>query len=249
MNNARLPSAISVTSLAGNGASVTSVDAATVGGNTAQALRTYSEVVAANASFIDKGTLDNARLPSTIGISSPTVTAFVGNGALLTGISATNITAGILPAGRLDTTAGVQFGALGINTANGAQGTIRATGDITAFFSDERLKENLGRIDNALAKVKQIEGFRYRANDLAASFGYDQDKVHVGLSAQRVRDILPEVIDLAPFDSLYGEDKQPYSISGENYLTMHYDRVVALLVEAIKELDQKLEDHIASGRN
>lgn len=138
--------------------------------------------------------------------------------------------------------------ALGVNTAAGTQGTIRATGDITAFFSDERLKTKIDSIHNALEKVKYIEGFFYRANDLAASFGYEQNKIHVGLSAQKVQDVLPEVVELAPFDSEY-RDGRYESVSGNNYLTMHYDRVVALLVEAIKELDQKLEDHIANGRS
>ena len=157
--------------------------------------------------------------------------------------NATNISSGTLAAARLGTASNVQFNAVGVGTASGGNGSIRATDDITAFYSDERLKTKLEPITNALAKVKHLEGFRYRANDLANTFGYDTERIHVGLSAQKVQDVLPEVVDLAPFDTVY-ENGQYRSISGNNYLTMHYDRVVALLVEAIKELDEKLEKHI-----
>jgi len=157
--------------------------------------------------------------------------------------NATNISSGTLAAARLGTASNVQFNAVGVGTAPGVSGSIRATDDITAYYSDERLKLKIGPIVNALDKVKHLEGFRYRANELASTFGYDTDRIHVGLSAQRVQDVLPEVVDLAPFDTVY-ENGQCRSISGNNYLTMHYDRVVALLVEAIKELDEKLEKHI-----
>lgn len=157
--------------------------------------------------------------------------------------NATNISSGTLAAARLGTASNVQFNAVGVGTAPGVSGSIRATDDITAYYSDERLKLKIGPIINALDKVKHLEGFRYRANELASTFGYDTERIHVGLSAQRVQDVLPEVVDLAPFDTVY-ENGQCRSISGNNYLTMHYDRVVALLVEAIKELDEKLEKHI-----
>ena len=55
-----------------------------------------------------------------------------------------------------------------------------------------------------------------------------------GLFAQDVQEVLPEAVHPAPFDVDGGE-----SISGENYLTIQYEKVVPLLVEAIKELRKK----------
>jgi len=120
--------------------------------------------------------------------------------------------------------------------------TILATNNITAYYSDERLKTNLGAIDNALDKVLSLEGFRYVENDLARSLGYTNEEEQVGLSAQRVQAILPQAVSLAPFDMQTGEfDGVVTSKSGENYLTVDYSRLVPLLVEAIKELKSELD--------
>tara|TARA_B100000945_G_C20303612_1_gene559273 strand:- start:47 stop:1012 length:966 start_codon:yes stop_codon:yes gene_type:complete len=113
---------------------------------------------------------------------------------------------------------------------------IAATGNITAYYSDERLKEKTGTIDNALNKVCQIETFLYKENDLAKSFGYDSDKTQVGVSAQSVEKVLPEVVSLAPFDFETAEDGTVSSKSGEDYKTVDYARLVPLLIESIKEL-------------
>jgi hypothetical protein len=69
--------------------------------------------------------------------------------------------------------------------------------------------------------VCSLDGFYYEANETAQALGY-QPVREVGLSAQSVQKVLPEVIAPAPIDP--------------QYLTMHYERVVPLLVEAIKEL-------------
>ena len=71
-------------------------------------------------------------------------------------------------------------------------------------------------------------------------YGYQSKHVEVGLSAQQVKQIMPEIIDLAPFDTEYIDGKIK-SNSGENYLTLHYERLVPLIVEAIKELSNEVE--------
>jgi len=98
--------------------------------------------------------------------------------------------------------------------------TITATGNITAYYSDDRLKTRLGYIDGALAKVMSLKGFYYEANAKAQALGYKPVR-EVGLSAQDVRAIMPEVVAPAPIDP--------------QYLTLDYARLVPLLVEAIKE--------------
>jgi hypothetical protein len=116
-------------------------------------------------------------------------------------------------------------------------GGITATGNITAYYSDRRLKNILGNIDNPLDKIQKLNGVYYEENELAKSFGYDSDCKQVGLIAQEVEEVLPEIIHLAPFD-----DDKGVSISGENYMTVQYDRVIPLLVESIKELKKEIEE-------
>jgi len=134
------------------------------------------------------------------------------------------------------TTDNVRFNSLGIGTnASGTAGQIRATNQITAYYSDSRLKENIINIENALDKVEQINGVTYNANSLAESFGYDKKENHVGVLAQDIQKVLPEAVKPAPFDIMLYEGKE-ISKSGENYMTVQYEKLVPLLVEAIKEL-------------
>jgi hypothetical protein len=127
------------------------------------------------------------------------------------------------------TTNNVQFRTIGVGTTpdSANTGSIRATGDITAYYSDDRLKTKLGNIENALSKVEQLSGFYYEANEVAQELGYNA-KREVGVSAQEVQKVMPEVIAPAPID--------------EQYLTVKYERMVPLLIEAIKELKQQVDD-------
>jgi hypothetical protein len=118
-------------------------------------------------------------------------------------------------------------------------GKLEVTGDIVSLASDKRLKENIIPIDGALDKIDKINGvyFNYTNNAKEANPHF-ADGRQVGLIAQEIQEVLPEVISFAPFD--YGVDSQ--NISGENYLTLNYDKVVPLLLQAIKELKCELDD-------
>jgi len=118
-------------------------------------------------------------------------------------------------------------------------GILSATGNIIAYYSDKRLKTIEGKIDNPLEKIEKINGVYYKQNELAKEFGYNNDKRQVGLIAQEVEEILPEVVQQAPFDI---DEKDGSSKSGENYLTIDYDKIVPLLVEGIKELKKEIEE-------
>jgi hypothetical protein len=123
--------------------------------------------------------------------------------------------------------AGLQGTSLGVGTAaSGTTGEIRATNNITAYYSDDRLKTRTGLIENALDKVATLDAFYYHANETAQALGYD---VHpeVGISAQQVQAIMPEVVAPAPID--------------DKYLTVRYERLVPLLIAAIKELQAEVE--------
>jgi hypothetical protein len=120
---------------------------------------------------------------------------------------------------------------LGVNTdpnaANWVDGEIRASNNITAYFSDDRLKTRLGKIENALQKVRNLTGFYYEPNELAKSLGYIV-KREVGLSAQDMQKEMPEIVTTAPIDN--------------QYLTIWYERTAPLLVEAIKELADEIDE-------
>ena len=122
-------------------------------------------------------------------------------------------------------------------TADPGAGAIYATGNITAYYSDARLKTVSGKIENALDKVAQLSGVYYTNNSVAKSFGYDSDEVQVGVLAQDVEAVLPQIVKAAPFDL----DQDGNSKSGENYKTVQYERLVPLLIEAINELQAKVK--------
>lgn len=113
-----------------------------------------------------------------------------------------------------------------------AFGTITATGNITAYYSDERLKTFQGTVSNALAKVMSLNGYFYVPNEKAQELGYDTIAVELGVSAQEVEKVVPEVVSIAPISEF----------ADTTYLTVHYERLVPLLIEAIKELKSEVED-------
>jgi hypothetical protein len=122
-------------------------------------------------------------------------------------------------------------------------GAITATDNITAYASDRRLKENIVPIDNALERVEQLNGVHYSWKDNVKQLGFQPSNLNdTGLFAQEVQAVLPNAVKLAPFDNNDG-----VSISGENYLTVQYEKVVPLLVEAIKELSAEIKE-LKKGR-
>jgi hypothetical protein len=125
------------------------------------------------------------------------------------------------------TTSNVQFGSIGVGTtASGASGEIRATGDITAYYSsDERLKENIQPIVNALSKVESINGNTYDWKE-----GFEEIHSHkgsdLGVIAQEVQSVLPDVV----------------KERDNGYLAVDYIKLVPVLIEAIKELSAKVKE-------
>jgi len=127
------------------------------------------------------------------------------------------------------TSANVQFNSIGVNTAgSGTAGQIRATSDIVSNYSDIRLKTIESPIPDALEKIKAIGGYYYTENQKAKELGYDDDKRQVGVIAQEIKAIMPEVVKPAPID--------------EKYLTVQYEKLVPLLIQAIKELEARVAE-------
>jgi len=109
-----------------------------------------------------------------------------------------------------------------------ADGDFHADGDVIAYsttISDERLKTNIVGIENAVAKVSQLNGY---------TFEYKADgKVSAGVIAQEVEKVLPEAVTekLLPLKT---DD-------GQEYKVVNYDALHGLLIEAVKELSARVE--------
>ena len=145
-------------------------------------------------------------------------------------------------AASLITTNSYQMRSLSVGTTvpSATIGEIRATNNITAYYSDARLKDVICNIKNPLDAVKSLDGVIYKANHTARQYGYTSDEEQVGVLSQQVQKVLPQIVTPAPFDIGQNADGSEYSKSGENYMTVHYERLVPLLIEAIKELDAKV---------
>jgi hypothetical protein len=120
-----------------------------------------------------------------------------------------------------------------------ATGGLSVFGNITSYYSDERLKTKTANISESLEIIDKLNGFYYIPNELAHSLGITNNKLEIGLSAQEVQKVLPELVHMAPFDKNTDKNGNITSKSGYNYLTLAYDRLAPIFVEAIKELNQK----------
>ena len=136
---------------------------------------------------------------------------------------------------------------LRINTSGNVAmaNNLTVTGEVYAYYSDRRLKDNIEPISNAINIINSISGVYYNANDLAVELlREDKTARKVGVLAQEIQAVMPEVVRQAPFDIAADGS----SISGENYQTVQYDKLVPLLIQAVKEQSvkiAKLEKRIA----
>ena len=109
--------------------------------------------------------------------------------------------------------------------ASGMQvsGDIAATGDVIASCSsDERLKDNKKNIENALEKVELLNGVEFDWNDKQDVYeGHD-----IGVIAQEVEKVLPEIVNTRD----------------NGYKAVKYEKLVPLLIEAIKELSNEIKE-------
>lgn len=120
-----------------------------------------------------------------------------------------------------------------------------AYGNITAYASDERLKENIHTITGAVEKVKQIDGVTFDWKDLSQEIGFKPRARfnQVGIIAQQIEKVLPQAVAPAPFDVIKDDEGNVLgSKSGENYLTVQYEKIVPLLIEAIKEQQKQIDE-------
>ena len=175
----------------------------------------------------------DAQLADVAGLATTDGGFIVGNGSnfvLETGATArTSI--------GLGTASDVQFNdqqvdSLGVGTAaSGTTGEIRATNDVTAFYSsDVALKENITNIPDPLESLKKLNGvlFDWKKSYLdqrGGEDGYFVRKKDVGVIAQEVEKVLPEAVAERP----------------DGIKAVKYDRLTCLLIEAVKKLSAQVE--------
>lgn len=106
------------------------------------------------------------------------------------------------------------------------RGAFYCAGDVYSSYSDLRLKTVLGKIERAVDKVQAIETFYYEANETALELGASKGR-KIGVSAQSVKEVVPEVVNTSPLS--------------EEYMTVQYERLVPLLIEATKEQQTMIE--------
>jgi hypothetical protein len=112
-----------------------------------------------------------------------------------------------------------------------ADGDLHVDGDVIAYSttiaSDERLKDNIEVVEDALDKVKQLRGVTFnRKEDGVAS---------AGVIAQDVEKVLPQAVKEKALPLQTGDEETKYK-------TVNYDALHAILIEAIKELSAKVEE-------
>jgi hypothetical protein len=113
---------------------------------------------------------------------------------------------------------------VGIN-ASGTLGRIDAANDVVAFStSDERMKTNIVTINNALEKVASLRGVEFTWDEtMKEHHGYEGKDT--GVIAQDVMKVLPEVVQ----------------VRDNGYMAVKYEKMIGLLIEAIKELNIKVD--------
>ena len=127
-------------------------------------------------------------------------------------------------------------------------GVLRVGGDIVAFSSDKRLKENIVLISNPIEKIKQLRGVTYDWKDSTLNLGFKTQRQYneIGLIAQELEKVIPQAIYRAPFDN---KDNEKIYVSGSRidgetdpYKTIKMDKVVPLLIEGIKDQQKQIDE-------
>ena len=235
--DARFPATLPAVS----GANLTNLDADALASGTVPDARFPATLPAANgsaltnldASNLASGTVANARLDAQLqdvaGLAVTNGNFIVGNGSNFVAESGSTARDSL----SLGTSNDVQFDSFGVGTAaSGTTGEIRATNDVTAFYSsDKSLKENIKNIEHPLEKISQINGvtFDWTEEYIKQHGGEDKyfvRKNDVGVIAQEIEKVLPQVV-----------------ATRENGIkAVKYDRIVALLIESVKELKKEIEE-------
>jgi hypothetical protein len=106
-----------------------------------------------------------------------------------------------------------------------ASGNARFKADVVAYTSsDKRLKDNITRISNPMEKINKLSGNTFEWNDNQDT--YEKGMKDVGVIAQEVEEVLPEIVE----------------IRDNGYKAVKYEKMVALLIEGMKEQQEQIKE-------
>jgi len=114
------------------------------------------------------------------------------------------------------------YGNLQVNGQINANGIVCSENACPA--SDRRLKRNIIPLTGALSKIDQLRGVSFEWNHLAASRGLKEGEKHIGMIAQELQKVYPELV------------KQ----DNKGYLSIDYDKFTAVLLQSVKELKSQM---------
>lgn len=235
-------SIINATTVTGNGAGISNIDAGNIASGILPTTRGGTGVIYSTGTGSNvlshsptlTGTLAASNITATniyttsnmgVGKNNPLYSLDVTGDINFTGTlrqNGTAFTSGTqsgftLGSGITYTTCNVGIGLSAPSYALHVSGSIYATSDIIAF-SDSRVKTDLLSITDSIAKLKVLTGYTYKMH------GESNTNRHAGLIAQDVQKVLPEVVHE----------------NNEGYLGISYGNLAALFVEGFKEIDKRL---------
>lgn len=90
--------------------------------------------------------------------------------------------------------------------------------------SDKNLKKDITPLKDALTKLQSINGVSYTYNDTAKQIGLTDESIQIGVIAQELEQVYPELVKQNP----------------NGFKSVAYDRLTAVLIEAVKELTERV---------
>lgn len=111
------------------------------------------------------------------------------------------------------------------NNPGVCNGTLKTGWRCNCQDSDRRLKKDITVLSGALDKLQSINGVSYTWNDTAKQAGFTDDTTQIGVIAQEIESVYPELVKENP----------------NGFKSVAYDRLTAVLIEAVKELTQRVK--------
>ena len=236
----------------GNGSGITGVDAATVDGKNAtdfaNANHSHSNYITSNANDSASGSYSFTNSYNEFGNGTGSVSNDGGWNARVNVAGSTHarldvksVSDGIITtmfahtghaAGKIGTKSNHKLDLM-INGTTKARletnGTFRATGDIVAYysFSDKRLKTNIKKTENNLDKILSLNPVEYTWKE-----GYREGIKEIGLIAQEVEEVVPEVV----------REQERLDEKEETYKTVDYEHLVSTLIGAMQEQQKQIDE-------
>ena len=212
-------------------------DSITLNAGTGISFSTSGSAITVTNSSVSAITSDGSSPSLASGISASEIRSLIGAGTSSNSGTVTSVATGnglsggtITSSGTL--TMGSSYSGDFDFTGTLSAGEVRSDGEITAFYSsDIALKENINPIENALSKVMSLGGYNYDwkdsyVKDRGGIDGYFVRKSDVGVLAHEIEKVVPEA----------------HAVRKDGTGAVRYEKIVPLLIEAIKDLNKEIKE-------